>query len=64
HIAFGKGVHTCIGAMLARIELRVAVARLFERLPGLRLADAGFAPEWNPSVASRSMKELPLRYDA
>jgi cytochrome P450 len=64
HIAFGKGVHTCIGAMLARIELRVAVARLFERLPNLRLADEAFAPEWNPSVASRSMKELPLRYDA
>ena len=63
HIAFGKGIHTCIGAMLARIELRVAVARLFERLPNLRLADAGFTPEWNPSVASRSMKELPLRYD-
>jgi cytochrome P450 len=64
HIAFGKGVHTCIGAMLARIELRVAVARLFERLPNLRLADDAFTPEWNPSVASRSMKELPLRYDA
>jgi cytochrome P450 len=63
HIAFGKGVHTCIGAMLARIELRVAVARLFERLPNLRLADPAFTPEWNPSVASRSMKELPLRYD-
>ena len=64
HIAFGKGMHTCIGAMLARIELRVAVARLFERLPNLRLADEAFTPEWNPSVASRSMKELPLRYDA
>jgi cytochrome P450 len=64
HIAFGKGVHTCIGAMLARIELRVAIARLFERLPNLRLADEAFTPEWNPSVASRSMTELPLRYDA
>jgi cytochrome P450 len=64
HVAFGKGVHTCIGAMLARIELRVAVARLFERLPNLRLADEAFTPAWNPSVASRSMTELPLRYDA
>jgi cytochrome P450 len=64
HIAFGKGVHTCIGAMLARIEMRVAVARLFERLPNLRLADEAFTPAWNPSVASRSMTELPLRYDA
>jgi cytochrome P450 len=56
-------VHTCIGAMLARIEMRVAVARLFERLPKLRLAEEDFEPEWNPSVASRSMRELPLRYD-
>ena len=64
HIAFGKGVHTCIGAMLARIEMRTAVGRLFERLPTLRLADEAFTPEWNPSVASRSMRELPLRYDA
>lgn len=64
HIAFGKGVHTCIGAMLARIEMRTAVGRLFERLPNLRLADEAFTPEWNPSVASRSMRELPLRYDA
>jgi cytochrome P450 len=62
HIAFGKGVHTCIGAMLARIEMRIAVGRLFERLPNLRLADEAFVPEWNPSVASRSMRELPLRY--
>jgi hypothetical protein len=30
----------------------------------VRLADAAFSPDWNPSVASRSMKELPLRYDA
>ena len=64
HVAFGKGIHACIGAMLARIEMRVAVARLFERLPNLRLADDAFTPEWNPSVASRSMRELPLRYDA
>jgi cytochrome P450 len=64
HIAFGKGIHTCIGAMLARIELRIAVARLFERLPNLRLADEAFTPTWLPSVASRAMAELPLRHDA
>jgi cytochrome P450 len=64
HVAFGKGIHTCIGGMLARIELRLAVARLFERLPNLRLADESFTPEWRPSIASRSMTALPLRHDA
>jgi cytochrome P450 len=37
HLAFGFGPHRCIGAQLARSEARVGFARLFERLPGLRL---------------------------
>ena len=40
HVAFGKGIHACIGAMLARIEMRIAVRQMVERLPGLRYADA------------------------
>ncbi|MGG2460292.1 cytochrome P450 [Streptomyces sp. RGM 3693] len=38
HLAFGRGVHACLGAPLARIQLQTAIPRLFERLPGLRLA--------------------------
>jgi len=38
HIAFGAGIHFCLGAPLARLELSETVPRLFERLPGLRLA--------------------------
>ncbi|MET7746278.1 cytochrome P450 [Streptomyces sp. NPDC005385] len=39
HVAFGYGVHRCIGQHLARVELTSACVRLFERLPHLRLAD-------------------------
>ncbi|MEV0612827.1 cytochrome P450 [Nonomuraea sp. NPDC050404] len=39
HVAFGHGVHHCLGAPLARMELRMALPALFRRFPGLALAD-------------------------
>jgi cytochrome P450 len=44
HLAFGLGSHFCLGASIARAEARIAFARLFERLPNLRLASASDAP--------------------
>jgi cytochrome P450 family 142 subfamily A polypeptide 1 len=38
-VAFGFGSHFCLGNSLARLELRVMLERLLDRLPGLRLAD-------------------------
>ena len=39
HVAFGHGVHHCLGAPLARMEMRVAFPALLERFPGLRVTD-------------------------
>jgi cytochrome P450 len=61
-LAFGKGIHFCIGAPLARIELRIALPLLLERLPGLRLVDPG-ALEWEPIFFARGLSRLPVRWD-
>jgi len=59
HIAFGKGIHACIGAQLARMETRIAVGRIVERLPGLALVEE---PVWKDALASRSMETLVVRH--
>ena len=64
HLAFGKGIHTCIGAMLARIEMRIAVAAIVERLPGLRFAESDPEFVWEPSLAARALTELRVEHDA
>ncbi|QRY46270.1 cytochrome P450 [Mycolicibacterium boenickei] len=44
HLAFGFGTHFCLGNQLARLELRLMVSRLLERLPDLRLVDGAHVP--------------------
>jgi cytochrome P450 len=59
HLAFGRGIHHCIGAPLARIEARVVLEMLTERMPNLRLAE-GFTPTFKPHPFLRGMAELPV----
>ena len=61
HIAFGKGVHACLGAPLARVEGQVALETLFRRYPELRLAAPEDEITWAPSFL-RSLTRLPLLF--
>ena len=46
HLAFGHGIHHCLGAPLARLEGRIALGTLLARFPRLRLADPAQQPTW------------------
>ncbi len=60
HLAFGHGVHHCLGAPLARMEAAVAVTALLERVESLELAvDAGDL-EWAPGLLMRGVRRLPV----
>jgi cytochrome P450 len=61
HIAFGKGVHACLGAPLARLEGQIALETLFRRYPDLRLAVPESEITWAPSFL-RSLTGLPLLF--
>jgi cytochrome P450 len=62
HVGFGFGPHYCLGASLARLEGRIAIAAILDRIEGLRLpADAQL--EWQPTMLSRGLYALPLAYD-
>jgi cytochrome P450 len=60
HLAFGRGSHYCLGAPLARLEAEIALATLFRRLPGLRLAVPRGQLEWRPTPGFRRLVELPV----
>ncbi|GAA4899728.1 cytochrome P450 [Streptomyces coeruleoprunus] len=62
HLAFGYGVHHCLGAHLARMELQVALGRLVARFPGLRIAVPEEELRWRTGLVVRGLRELPVAW--
>lgn len=58
HIAFGHGVHFCLGSQLARAELQIALETLLTRLPGLRVEGADEDLAWKHGLLIRGFREL------
>jgi cytochrome P450 len=58
HLAFGLGIHFCLGAPLARLEGQIAIGRVLERFPNVRLTAE--TVEWQPNPTFRALKALPV----
>ena len=61
HVAFGLGIHYCVGAPLARLEGQAALAALAARFPDLRLAVPRERLQWRATVGVRGLRALPVR---
>ncbi|MFE9533313.1 cytochrome P450 [Streptomyces sp. NPDC006691] len=62
HLAFGHGIHFCLGAPLARMEGRIAVRTLLERAPDLQLDVRTDELQWLPGMLIRGVRHLPVRW--
>lgn len=62
HLAFGKGIHFCLGAPLARLEGQIAFGTLLRRLPNLRLASNPEQLIWNNNPMLRGLTSLPVAF--
>jgi cytochrome P450 len=61
HLAFGHGIHHCLGAPLARLEGAIAIGSLIHRFPQLRLAAPVESLSWRPSLVMHGLAALPVR---
>ncbi len=62
HVAFGHGIHHCLGAPLARLEGQIAIGSLLARFPHLELAVPPETLPWRQGVLLRGLERLPVRY--
>ena len=63
HLAFGAGIHTCIGAQLARKEMVTAFPMILERLRNLRFAAGANSFRYSPNILLRGVEALHLEFD-
>ena len=61
HMAFGHGIHFCLGAPLARLEGQIAIGGLVARFPGMALAAEPADLRWRNSTLLRGLEHLPVR---
>lgn len=62
HVAFGKGMHFCLGAPLARLEGQIAIGTLLQRLPNLHLASQPEQLIWTSTPILRGLTSLPVTF--
>jgi cytochrome P450 len=62
HVAFGHGIHHCIGAEIARVELAIVIRTLFERLPNLRLAKHWSELRYKDGNVMYGVYEMPVAW--
>ncbi len=60
HLAFGQGIHYCLGAPLARLEGQIAFNALLKRLPNIELTNT--VEHWRPGLMLRGLETLPVRF--
>ncbi len=60
HVAFGSGIHYCLGAPLARLEARVVIGRLLARHPRISMSLPDEELHWNPGFFLRGVRKLPI----
>ena len=61
NVAFGLGIHFCLGAPLAKLQAEVAIGALLGRFDNLRLARPATAYRWRESALLRQLEAVPLR---
>ena len=62
HVAFGAGIHVCLGAKLARVETAIALERLFTRFPRLELAIPRSQVRFSARIGTRRLVALPVKW--
>ncbi len=62
HLTFGAGIHLCIGAALARMEIKVAAQEIIKRLDNIRLAIPAEELTYLPTLATQTLERLPLTF--